>query len=620
MLIIKGGNNFERKTLNIQKPSISREDQAQEHVQVTPDADAIDLARPQRKSVTAILIVVTIAMIVSLFFASTSYFRSEETTEAANRLSLYTRSLNDTLERFQYLPFVLSQDPIVVSGVISGARGNAPSELNMRLAEFANVSNLEAIYLMNLSGSVIASSNYDLPQSFMGQNYAFRPYFQNALSGNRGEFFGVGATTGRPGYFVSEPVFQNGKIIGVIAIKIDMSELQLLWEQGGENVFVSNGDGIVVLSSTPSWLYRTLQPLSDAEITAIANNKQFIGKELISLDWETKGTDVARLDGANFVYANEAINRLDWTVHYLLNETRIYERAVLTTVIFGSVLAVFLVFATFMRSVRIRSALSISQSDRAQLLKANHELKTTQEQLSRTSKLAALGQLSASVTHELGQPISALRNHLTAAEISGELKPGHTLEKFTRVIDRMDNITKQLRFFTRPISTQRQEDQMQAIDLQDVIKGALDLVEHTLKSAGVEVDFSHENEPVHTLGNRLRLEQVVVNLLTNSVTAMEDSPVKTLEISLVEQNTTIDIVVRDSGIGFGDRDMAKLQEPFHTTRASGNGMGLGLSIATEIIREHNGVITAENLADGGAEFTISLPLLNIEYSDKENHE
>ena len=161
---------------------------------------------------------------------------------------------------------------------------------------------------------------------------------------------------------------------------------------------------------------------------------------------------------------------------------------------------------------------------------------------------------------------------------------------------------------------------MQAIDLQDVIKGALDLVEHTLKSAGVEVDFSHENEPVHTLGNRLRLEQVVVNLLTNSVTAMEDSPVKTLEISLVEQNTTIDIVVRDSGIGFGDRDMAKLQEPFHTTRASGNGMGLGLSIATEIIREHNGVITAENLADGGAEFTISLPLLNIEYSDKENHE
>jgi two-component system C4-dicarboxylate transport sensor histidine kinase DctB len=602
--------------LNIQKP---RTDTTR-HNQPQPDQDASELARPQRKRVTVILIVVTIAMIVSLFFAATSYFRSEETTEAANRLSLYTRSLNDTLERFQYLPYVLSKDPLVVSGVSTGRDGVIPFELNNRLAEFANVSNLEAIYLMNLSGSVIASSNHNLPQSFMGQNYAFRPYFQNALSGNRGEFFGVGATTGRPGYFVSEPVFENSKIIGVIAIKIDMSELQSLWEKGGENVFVSNGDGIVVLSSNPSWLYRTLQALSSDEIAAIAINRQFIGKELISLDWANQGDDVAKLDGGNFVYAKEPINRLDWTVHYLLSETRVYERTLLTTVIFGSVLAVFLVFATFMRSVRIRSALSISQSDRAQLLKTNYELKTAQEQLSRTSKLAALGQLSASVTHELGQPISALRNHLTAAEISGELKPGHTLEKFTRVIDRMDNITKQLRFFTRPISTVGHEDKQQNIDIQEVIKGALDLVEHTLQSAGVKAVFNTQSRLIYTLGNRLRLEQVIVNLLTNSITAMEDRTAKKLEISLQTHEKIVNIVVRDNGTGFGDRDIAKLQEPFHTTRASGDGMGLGLSIATEIIREHKGMITAQNLEHGGAEFIISLPLLKLKDADKVNHE
>lgn len=602
--------------MNIQKP---RTDTTR-HNQPQPDQDASELARPQRKRVTVILIVVTIAMIVSLFFAATSYFRSEETTEAANRLSLYTRSLNDTLERFQYLPYVLSKDPLVVSGVSTGRDGVIPFELNNRLAEFANVSNLEAIYLMNLSGSVIASSNYNLPQSFMGQNYAFRPYFQDALSGNRGEFFGVGATTGRPGYFVSEPVFENSKIIGVIAIKIDMSELQSLWEKGGENVFVSNGDGIVVLSSNPSWLYRTLQALSNDEIAAIAINRQFIGKELISLDWANQGDDVAKLDGGNFVYAKEPINRLDWTVHYLLSETRVYERTLLTTVIFGSVLAVFLVFATFMRSVRIRSALSISQSDRAQLLKTNYELKTAQEQLSRTSKLAALGQLSASVTHELGQPISALRNHLTAAEISGELKPGHTLEKFTRVIDRMDNITKQLRFFTRPISTVGHEDKQQNIDIQEVIKGALDLVEHTLQSAGVKAVFNTQSRLIYTLGNRLRLEQVIVNLLTNSITAMEDRTAKKLEISLQTHEKIVNIVVRDNGTGFGDRDIAKLQEPFHTTRASGDGMGLGLSIATEIIREHKGMITAQNLEHGGAEFIISLPLLKLKDAVKVNHE
>lgn len=602
--------------MNIQKPRIN----VKTDNKTQPGKDASELVRPQRKRVTVILIVVTIAMIVSLFFAATSYFRSEETTEAANRLSLYTRSLNDTLERFQYLPYVLSKDPLVVSGVSTSLNDVIPPELNKRLAEFADVSNLEAIYLMNLRGSVIASSNYNLPQSFMGQNYAFRPYFQNALSGNRGEFFGVGATTGRPGYFVSEPVYENGKIIGVIAIKIDMSELQSLWEQGGENVFVSNGDGIVVLSSNPAWLYRTLQALSSDEIAAIAINRQFIGKELISLDWATQGDDVAKLDGGNFVYAKEPINSLNWTLHYLLSETRVYERTVLTTVIFGSVLAVFLVFATFMRSVRIRSALSISQSDRAQLLKTNHELKTAQEQLSRTSKLAALGQLSASVTHELGQPISALRNHLTAAEISGELKPGHTLEKFTRVVDRMDNITKQLRFFTRPISTARHEDKQHNVDIEDVIKGGLDLVEHTLQSAQVEAVFHSQNKPIYTLGNRLRLEQVIVNLLTNSITAMEDSLPKKLEISLQTHEKIVNIIVKDNGTGFGDRDIAKLQEPFHTTRASGDGMGLGLSIATEIIREHMGMITAQNLDGGGAEFIISLPLIKLQDVDKVNHE
>lgn len=602
--------------MNSQKPRIN----VKTDNKTQPGKDASELVRPQRKRVTVILIVVTIAMIVSLFFAATSYFRSEETTEAANRLSLYTRSLNDTLERFQYLPYVLSKDPLVVSGVSTSLNDVIPPELNKRLAEFADVSNLEAIYLMNLRGSVIASSNYNLPQSFMGQNYAFRPYFQNALSGNRGEFFGVGATTGRPGYFVSEPVYENGKIIGVIAIKIDMSELQSLWEQGGENVFVSNGDGIVVLSSNPAWLYRTLQTLSSDEIAAIAINRQFIGKELVSLDWATQGDDVAKLDGGNFVYAKEPINSLNWTLHYLLSETRVYERTVLTTVIFGSVLAVFLVFATFMRSVRIRSALSISQSDRAQLLKTNHELKTAQEQLSRTSKLAALGQLSASVTHELGQPISALRNHLTAAEISGELKPGHTLEKFTRVVDRMDNITKQLRFFTRPISTARHEDKQHNVDIEDVIKGGLDLVEHTLQSAQVEAVFHSQNKPIYTLGNRLRLEQVIVNLLTNSITAMEDSLPKKLEISLQTHEKIVNIIVKDNGTGFGDRDIAKLQEPFHTTRASGDGMGLGLSIATEIIREHMGMITAQNLDGGGAEFIISLPLIKLQDVDKVNHE
>lgn len=586
--------------MNIQK-QVSKETQPE-----TPQlhGDAVDFARPQRKRITTILLVVAIAMTLSLFFAALSYFQSEETTEAQNRLSLYTRSLNDTLERFQYLPFVLARDTLVMANVDAGST----AELNARLAIFARVSKLEAIYLMNLDGVVVASSNYDTPQSFMDQNYGFRPYFQEALESRRGEFFGVGATTGRPGYFVSEPVYQGQNLAGVIAIKIDMSELQALWERGGENVFASNSNDIIVLSSNKDWLYQTLKPLSESDVASIQTNKQFIGKELAPLEWVTQDENSARLGQKNFVYARENIARLDWTVHFLLSEARMFERAIMTTIIFGGVLALFLVFATFMRSARIRTALLISQSDRAQLLTANHDLKSAQEQLSRTSKLAALGQLSASVTHELGQPISALRNHLTAAEISGELKQGKTLTKLNLVIDRMENITKQLRFFTRPIHARNDGNVLQMISLNDVIRGAMDLVAHDLKSAKVDVILRIENNDLLVMGNRLRLEQVLVNLLTNGANAMDDIDEKTLEISLEKSDQNASIIVRDNGSGFGERDITKLQEPFHTTRASGDGMGLGLSIATEIIKEHNGTIEAQNRPDCGAEFIISIPL------------
>jgi two-component system C4-dicarboxylate transport sensor histidine kinase DctB len=141
-----------------------------------------------------------------------------------------------------------------------------------------------------------------------------------------------------------------------------------------------------------------------------------------------------------------------------------------------------------------------------------------------------------------------------------------------------------------------------------------------LQSAGVKAVFNTQSRLIYTLGNRLRLEQVIVNLLTNSITAMEDRTAKKLEISLQTHEKIVNIVVRDNGTGFGDRDIAKLQEPFHTTRASGDGMGLGLSIATEIIREHKGMITAQNLEHGGAEFIISLPLLKLKDADKVNHE
>lgn len=555
-----------------------------------------------RRSVAVVLVAITALAIGLLFFVSLTYFKSDDLEAAQSRLLLYQRSLNETLERYQHLPFVLARDPLV-SDVLTGKSSDL---LNRRLKSFAHEAKLEAIYLMDETGLVLASSNFDEQHSFVGQNYGFRPYFKQALSGSRGNYFGIGATTGRPGYFVSEPVTDGSEDIrGVIAIKLDASELQQTWERGAENVLASNSDGIVVLASNRSWLYGSIRPLLPDRLEAIRQSKQFGAEEITDLSWIEADRNSVELDGRMYTYAGEGADFLDWKVHYLLGEGRAYERALLTTIIFGSAISLLVGFATYLRSKRIQAALRTSQSDRDQLLQANRQLEDAHLELAKTSKLAALGQLSASVVHELGQPISALRNYLTALEISNGDTSKSILAKLSSVVDRMENITRQLKFFTKP-----GDQKLEVVNLGDVIAGALELLVHDIKRDNVKVELQSDFPQVSILGNKLRLEQVLVNLLRNSLASLREASGDCIKISITHLNGQAVLAVEDNGAGFGKRELSQLQEPFHTTRASGDGMGLGLSISTEIIKEHDGSLTAQNVPGGGAKFSVHLPVIS----------
>ena len=175
-------------------------------------------------------IFVAIAASIGLYLVSYQYFVSEELSKAQGRLSLYQSSVNGELERFSHLTHILSQD----SFVIGTAEGDGTGTLNRRLEDFAAQAGLDAIYLMDEDGITIAASNFRDVGSFVGQNYAFRPYFQNAISGRQGRFYAIGATTGLPGYFIANAVLDDhGASTGVIAIKIDFSDLQDSWKKLG---------------------------------------------------------------------------------------------------------------------------------------------------------------------------------------------------------------------------------------------------------------------------------------------------------------------------------------------------------------------------------------------------
>lgn len=572
---------------------------AQNKVVLAPDSRLFG-----RKSIAIILIAMALGAIALVFFVSQTYFRSLDQETAQSRLSLFERSLNETLSRFQHLPFVLARDATVQE--VLGGKPN--TRLNRRLSAFAREAELEAIYLMDLSGLVISASNYDKTPSFLGKNYGFRPYFKAAAAGGRGNYFGVGATTGRPGYFVSEPVrAADGSTIGIIAIKLDASELQKSWEEGDEAVLATNADGIVVLASDRTWLYRTINHLEPQQLEAIRLSKQFGNVNVVPLSWKKEGPASVELLGNTYTLASTDAAFLDWKIHYLLNGARAYERTILATSVFGSLIALLMGFAAYLRSKRIQAALVASQSDRQELVHANRQLESAQAELARASKLAALGQLSASVVHELGQPISALRNYLTAEEISNDATSLPTLNKLVGVVSRMENITRQLRFFTRP-----GDEAFDVVTVEDVISDCLELTQHDIDFQNVDLTIDVQTDNMSVKGNRLRLEQVLVNLVKNSLSSLQESTATKLSITAFENDDRAHIEVADNGSGFGARNLEIMQEPFHTTRASGDGMGLGLSISSAIISEHDGTLTAENIPGGGAKFRISLPLATHE--------
>ncbi len=546
--------------------------------------------------------------------AGFAYYKSVEIQSARGQLSLYKSTLESEIERISYFPYVLAQDPYVIDGTL----GKNLKGLNKRLAEFAEKSQLDAIYLLDEKGLTIASSNYDQPNSFLGNNYGFRPYFQQAMKGKVGEFYGIGATTSLPGFFISAPVRNYGDgIIGVIAIKLNLRRLEDTWSEAGEQVLLANKDGIVVLSSNPDWRYRALYEIPLERRKAIRDSRQFSNKSLTTLRWSKRNENQAIIQGERFLQVNTKLPARGWTLYFFASERAIEIQALVLLIALAVVASLIFAAFQFRKSVRIGAELRESQADSAELRDANRllaveieerkaaeeRLKSTQDELARTSRLAALGQLSVSVTHELGQPLAAMKNYLTAAEISDGPPSLKLLTQMSGLVGRMEGITKQLKFFSRKGSRD-----FEPVDLKDVLKNTEELLSANIEK--FDVTYSQELPQKHVIvrGNRLRLEQVLTNIMRNAIDAMADESERKLQVT-VERDEQYGIVhISDTGPGIGQSTIRDLEEPFYTTRASGEGMGLGLAISTEIIKEHGGIMHAENRDKRGALFTIEIPL------------
>ena len=565
-----------------------------------------------RLTLRALAVLTALGIAIAVFLIALGFFRSEEQAKAEGRLSLYRSMVISEIERFSHLTYVLARD----SHVIATAAGRATGTLDRRLAAFADKSGLDAIYLMRPDGETIAASNAGTPKSFVGQNYGFRPYFQTALEGGQGRFYGIGATTGLPGYFIADPVRgPGGGLLGVIAIKLDLTELEGIWRAAGEQVLLANRDGVVLLSSDPGWRYRALTPLNEEQRMRIAQNRQFPGQALAPLDWQPAEDGRAVIGGAGRLHLSGALASHGWGLHYFADDSAAVTRSWLLAGIVTTLAGGWLLAAQVRRTRRIGAALRRSEAEEAQLREANERLAVeieerraaqrtlarTQDELERASRLAALGQLAASVTHELGQPIAAMRNHLAAAEIGGQGE-GRLVPRIAGIVDRMEGITRQLKFFAR-----NDREEFGPVDLREAVQAALALVEPNIATVGARVAVTSPDHPVTVRGNRLRIEQVLTNVLRNALDAVEDCDTRRIEVAISLCDGMGRVEVCDTGHGLGQASLDELQEPFVTTRESGRGMGLGLAISANIVRAHEGRISVREAEGSGAVFCIDIP-------------
>lgn len=559
-----------------------------------------------------IFLTTVVAIAAGLHWASFAYFKAQDIETAAARLTLYRSTLENELRHFAHLPFLLSLDPVVAGGLA----GQSLDALDYRLARFSQSAGIDAIYLMDGNGLTISASNAKTDNSFKGQNYAYRPYFQAAQNGQLGEFYGIGATTGIPGYFYAMGVRAPDRSeTGVIAIKIDLSRLQDDWLASGERILLANVDGVVLLASEPAWRYKTLSPLTDAQRDRMLRSRQF-GTELLDpLDWASdRPTQTAIIGSEEFLYLRTADLPNGWSLHFLVPDDQARARAWLAT---GAFLAlVLLSFSAFQvsRLRRVRTALHSSEREEAALRLANERLaveiderrtaeqtlQKTQAELERAGRLAALGQLASSVTHELGQPIAAMRNQLAASEMT--VGPSRLHDKMQGLVERMESITRQLKFFSR-----KGRDSMDLFELLDVIRDGLELLQPSIDEREATVVFQAPTGVLQLVANRLRIEQVVTNIVRNALDAVEDAEVKQVTITAGGTDGQVWFKVADTGHGLGDKTLDDLREPFATTKESGQGMGLGLTISAGIVSDHGGTIAATDQSTGGAVFHICLP-------------
>jgi two-component system C4-dicarboxylate transport sensor histidine kinase DctB len=553
--------------------------------------------------VLAALVAVGIVLVTNRWL--TERFSETTRNRAEVRLALYAGNLVSELQRTAVVPLLLSRDPELLSALQDGAY----PATSQRLISFQAEIGAASILLLDRDGRVVGATNRNL----LGTLHRSMPYFVEAQRTKDTVFASGGREGGVMDFTYARALHAGGQVLGVIVVEADLLKYERSWAGLTDAVLVTDSEGRVILSTEPRW-----RGLLLAEALAVQDPPSALSRAFqATTDWAGDPPD-AYLRGEAVLRAEARVPFRGWRIVTFTALDQVRERVNTVLALEIMAFAILLAGGFYLASRRAWTRASRFQRESAELRllnarlsraiaereKVQKDLAVAEATLAQSSKLAALGEMSAAVSHELNQPLAAMKTYLAGARLLLQRKrPEEALASFQRIddlIERMGAITRQLKSYAR-----KGGEAFEEVDVRAALSSALAMMEPQLKARVVRIGRNVPRQAVIVMADRLRLEQVIINLLRNAVDATKGVADPRIDLTLAQADA-VRLTVRDNGHGI--RDLENMFEPFYTTKAPGEGVGLGLAISSGIVSDLGGRLTARNADGGGAEFTVELPL------------
>lgn len=558
-------------------------------------------------------------------------------------LDLAVQNLRGALDKAEVLPALLAERASIARLLRDPDNSGLLPFVNEQLRQTALSLDVSDVYVMDATGLTIAASSYRTDRSFVGRNFAYRPYFTEAITGGIGRFHALGTTSGERGYFFAAPVIDGTEKTGVVAVKITLDDFEATWAEGATTVIVQDMANVIFLSDRQIWHFRTFGPMPEAALESIVTTRQYPVAALRNLParraplansgYETVTFAMAD-GGSSYIMQTGLIAAAGWRVSILspLAPAQLQAANTLTIALLVALFLLLIAAAIWQRRIQLEDRLAAREDARARLearvrertaeldetntllreqieerVRAEAQLRRTQAELVQAGKLAGLGQMSAALSHEFNQPLAAVKayaeNAATFLDRGREGEARENIRLISAMTDRMAAISKHLRNFAR-----RPQDKTGPVLVHAVVDDALALMAPRFAAAKAVLTNTLPDHDLWVIGGRVRLQQVIVNLISNALDAMEGVARPVITLSLAVTDGRVKLMVRDIGPGLSDEALAQAFDPFFTTKPPGQGLGLGLSISYNIVRDFNGRLTAANHPEGGALFTVELDL------------